>query len=241
MSRKSQKKNLEPVIDYPDSDSSMSGQEWKIDTTPKQPVQSKSSEIEKLMQELKAVTSSAKLNPHTFNYDNTDFTLMEINSDLVSLKETEVVFTPRAPAKRYFIPEDAPSLKLCLFCRLSGHVVKDCKAKVNIYNLILNIKEIICGTCNTEHQPTRCPASDLCFKCLRIGHRRDECTDTFVKKVCTYCDAFDHATVECNRVWRQYKFDNSEKRIKRVKMTLSCHLCGTSGHFGDVTYIQYIY
>ncbi|TPX70498.1 hypothetical protein CcCBS67573_g06514 [Chytriomyces confervae] len=61
-------------------------------------------------------------------------------------------------ANRYYAGE----ARKCSFCRKTGHLPKDCKEK-----------ETECLLCQKDHDPTKCPLSDVCFSCFRMGHVKD--------------------------------------------------------------------
>ncbi|KAI8828012.1 hypothetical protein BJ741DRAFT_442126 [Chytriomyces cf. hyalinus JEL632] len=86
-------------------------------------------------------------------------------------------------ANRYYAGE----ARKCSFCRKTGHVPKDCKEK-----------ETECLLCQKDHDPTKCPLSDVCFSCFRMGHVKDICLQlcpnrSFNKKYCDVCRSTLHS------------------------------------------------
>ncbi|KAJ3212774.1 hypothetical protein HDU82_006406 [Entophlyctis luteolus] len=96
---------------------------------------------------------------------------------------------------RYFEEE-----RKCSFCRKPGHSYRQCKEK-----------ETECLLCNQDHDPTRCPLSDVCFACFRMGHRKDECPNH----------------------WRKYTVAAPKKDAAVPELRMFCYACASPLHFGD--------
>ncbi|KAJ3254573.1 hypothetical protein HDU77_004059 [Chytriomyces hyalinus] len=143
-------------------------------------------------------------------------------------------------ANRYYAGE----ARKCSFCRKTGHLPKDCKEK-----------ETECLLCQKDHDPTKCPLSDVCFSCFRMGHVKDVSVFTsleteadaliclqlcpnrsFNKKYCDVCRSTLHSIHNCPNLWRTYKLKPSTKRKHgdaAPELIYACYNCASSSHFGD--------
>ncbi|KAJ3240135.1 hypothetical protein HDU81_004555 [Chytriomyces hyalinus] len=125
-------------------------------------------------------------------------------------------------SNRYYAGE----ARKCSFCRKTGHLPKDCKEK-----------ETECLLCQKDHDPTKCPLSDVCFSCFRMGHVKDLCPNrTFNKKYCDVCRSTLHSIHNCPNLWRTYKLKPSTKRKygdATPELIYACYNCASSSHFGD--------
>ncbi|KAJ3251196.1 hypothetical protein HDU77_006039 [Chytriomyces hyalinus] len=125
-------------------------------------------------------------------------------------------------ANRYYAGE----ARKCSFCRKTGHLPKDCKEK-----------ETECLLCQKDHDPTKCPLSDVCFSCFRMGHVKDLCPNRlFNKKYCDVCRSTLHSIHNCPNLWRTYKLKPSTKRKHgdaSPEFIYACYKCASSSHFGD--------
>ena len=90
---------------------------------------------------------------------------------------------------RYYI-ESNPTIK-CRNCKQFGHMAKECPNERSRPNCIL------CG--KGTHDSFECDAK-LCFKCNKVGHKANECTETHVMK-CLACGQIGHQQNRCLKVW----------------------------------------
>ncbi|KAI8926424.1 hypothetical protein BC831DRAFT_456649, partial [Entophlyctis helioformis] len=97
------------------------------------------------------------------------------------------------------------------------------------------IQETRCHLCRQDHDPLRCPLAEICYACFNRGHQRTNCPDRSVRKYCVHCDSQGHSTMECGRVWRQYRLSRSSRTSSsgRHAMDVYCYLCAGKDHFGD--------
>ncbi|KAI8610566.1 hypothetical protein BC830DRAFT_1038517, partial [Chytriomyces sp. MP71] len=91
-----------------------------------------------------------------------------------------------------------------------------------------------------DHDPMRCPLSDVCFACCRMGHTKDTCPNVSKRRFCEVCQNASHSIYTCPNHWRKYKLKSSlPQRSKNEaasvipKLIMYCYNCGSNQHFGD--------
>ena len=135
---------------------------------------------------------------------------------VLPLKMSNILDLDASTGNRYFVEQRI----ICRFCRQEGHILRDCKEKATL-----------CLLCKQDHDPLRCPLSDICFNCYTRGHVRQSCRSKARNRFCEYCNVYTHITLECTLVWRQYRFRTKKKALP--VQTVYCYKCGKQGHFGD--------
>lgn len=91
---------------------------------------------------------------------------------------------------RYFVDKEQV---LCHYCRKRGHKFRDCTEAATRCNL-----------CREDHDPMRCPLSEICYQCFQRGHVKTDCPNYGKQKYCEYCRVNGHSTMDCAKVWRNY-------------------------------------
>lgn len=108
---------------------------------------------------------------------------------------------------RYFNSEG--SKRICSYCRESGHTMRQCPQLM-----------IRCNICNQEHDPTKCPDGDLCFRCGNMGHMSKDCVGR-INKNCTYCGVATHIHFVG---WDDYTFVKWDLRFRLSLLGMSVGL-----------------
>ncbi len=94
-----------------------------------------------------------------------------------------------------------------------------------------------CRTCGAldDHDTARCPMTQRCFNCSRLGHIAPACPEPQRQSgsFCKSCGSRTHLDRSCPQIWRLYIPSPTFNPDGPWKCEAWCYNCAAKGHYGD--------